>query len=258
MKLGGSNTIRPYSAIQETGANVPCLKHFFRCHETSGVIWSDSKGGVVIRPTAIEDSLAFDTTLKTVDPTMFTSSPLNAGAWATCPAGYSILNFAVVRTTHSGDPVPGSGLYDAFRMPVGIGASSDGITSAIYGVGTHLLVGDGIASTRPNEPTPGSVTIANGTDCMIREIYIPGVTIEMKAYTTSGALITSLSGVPDAAIGAITPGLRSRPSGAKFYGWAVFYFKNGIPPDIDAITKWMMASWMAGKRFICPSLIGLV
>ena len=221
MKLGGSSTVKPYSLIQETGANTACLKHFFRCDETTGGIWSDSKGGVTIRPET-PDNLSFDNTLKTVEPSMFTVTALASGAWATCPAGYSILNFSVVRTTHSNDA-------NGFRMPVGVGVTNNGITSAIYDVGTHLVIGDNINSSAPYEAAPGAVTIANGTDCMVREIYTPATTIEMKAYTTSGSLITSLSAVPNAAIGAITPNLVSRPSGAKFYGWAVFYFKNGIP-----------------------------
>jgi len=42
-----AKAVTPYSLVGETGANVPALKHFFRCLETSGTTMTDSKGGVV-------------------------------------------------------------------------------------------------------------------------------------------------------------------------------------------------------------------
>ncbi len=72
----------------ETGASTPCLKHFFRCLETSGTAWNDSQGGVVWNPPGMTGyaPLLFNQqgSMQTVQPVLDTRidpSMLTSGEW---------------------------------------------------------------------------------------------------------------------------------------------------------------------------------
>lgn len=137
--------VKPYSGYQETGINVPCLRHFFRCLEISGEIMSDSKGGVIYRPAdalPTPGTLTFDSTTKTVYPELASTGigmfALNSGSWDEVPAGAAILQLAV------GD----------VQNPIGVRITAGGGGVAGFSmntVGTHFLFHDGVAGINYNE-----------------------------------------------------------------------------------------------------------
>lgn len=89
-----ARVITPLTGIRETGANVPCLRHFFPCNETSGTTIIDRKGGVVWAPPGMGFSTnRITSTMGNTDaPTV-----LSGGNWATFDAAESVISIYVGR-----------------------------------------------------------------------------------------------------------------------------------------------------------------
>lgn len=256
LQLG--SVVTPYSAIRETGANVPCLKHFFPMTERSGLTIADTKGGCVWKP----PSIAFDSTLGTVYSGMLDSdSPtlLERGTWY--PFGtQSLLIMYAGRLT--------SGTYARFSIgdingtlpltATGFGLSDGPFHTAL---GTNFPI-PAVTARRYISPTESIGTTHTGKDVIVVSKYIPGVSLSCVGYNavTGATLITAnttnvgVGYVTD--VGVLTPDACMRVFGVKFYGAAYFSFSS-FPSDIDTQCLWMGARWVSGDRSISPKLIGV-
>lgn len=169
-----ARSVVPYSAVRETGANVPALKHFFRCLETSGTVMTDSKGGCVWDLSAGGYSLLFDRagSVGTVAPTMTRLNnplPLASGVFHTFDSAKASLVLSVVRsltpygfedatTTGQDDYRPKTsigdinGLTGLYSTKVGIGLSNEDTVHAVWGTSPSTM--EKVAA-----PSSGSTTL---------------------------------------------------------------------------------------------------
>lgn len=271
MHFIGAGARKGYSGVRETGENVPCLKHYFRCQETSGSTIYDSKGGLVLDVSLTNASLgggtpagsgvttlAFNTDRRTIAPNdAITYRRFSAGAWEPVAAGSSVLNFMVARPTAAGlKGAIGVGVPPTYGITFSLAASGAGLSHMIVGnAGGHYTIedGDGLSSSVNN----GNVVAVE--DCYAQQVWTPGGEFKLKVVNTAGATVGALTETAVSAVtGAITPNpWMSWNADQEVYCWMIFHFTGGIPADVDKACSWMAHYAILGERYVWPGWIGL-
>lgn len=272
--LKSASVYSPYSGITETGANTPCLKHFFRCNEgagnklscaKSGLVWDISSGGALTWN-------AGKGSVKTNMTANSTPVALQSGSWATLDGSkpwMMMVAGTVLGTTGCRFAI---GDNDEQEVTPGYGwAMSDDTTgfghpyhSTIVNSNSypHYMQFGYVTVPDPNPPNSSLYLMQPGVDVVTYSIYRPGSGIEYKTLKISddSTLFNAATNTGDTSLVTITGNLAPSPylrfSGYDLYGAAIYQF-NTLPSDILTGIYWNALAWKAKNRGSYPRWIGL-
>jgi hypothetical protein len=231
----------PAYAVGETGANCPCIKHFFPCTETSGSLITDVKGGVSVAL----PGLAFDAALGTIYSNAAVNaapSILSSGAWHTFNGTESIL------VMYTGRPVSTAGI----RFSLGdINTLLPGSTS--YGLGLadgpmHTAFGKGDSSAGSQVKAvkktyaAATYTIGGGTNGL-NFTLVPTVAENMLSDNTARTPGTYTAHI--GANGAITSVTIDTPGSGHAIGGNLVITPNPADPNLGIIQVASGWNWVA-------------
>jgi hypothetical protein len=270
MKIGAVNVRHNRTAgFEEQGGRCPALKHLFRCLESSGTTWTDSKGGIVTTP----DILSFNAARKTVlvqasAGNQDAAIALTSGAWASFD-GTGVL---VLQAVGYPDHQFGYGVRGSYGgMGSGHGIDFPTIITGSSSSNTHfVLKGTDGATSDPDlsayfPADPGGPVYVNpylvdpGTIYSFELIYqpqIPSFNYRVRRYDSPNSYVWNLFSTAPTNVGVMTPAALYKQAGLWLYGRAVLTLA-ALPADLDQGLVEQMQMWVAGNRYIADRFIGL-
>ncbi len=184
-------------ANTETGANTPCLKHFFRCLETSGSTWSDSQGGIVW-PGPAEGFTFANGWVMPMGTDNEAPTMLTRGSWHSFTATESALIIYAGRLSAAAAPRTRFALGDINSMLAGTNGAGFGLSDGSF----HTALGiNGVSVPRitMGAPLQNSTAVIYGgtTYTSVPALLIPAPVNGVQAVgtpTMSGGTSGSVTG----------------------------------------------------------------
>lgn len=286
-----AKAVTPYSGVGETGANVPALKHFFRCLETTGTALTDSKGGCVLDVPSLvfnaqnsSNTVAPRGILVASDPV-----PLTTGTFHTFDPTKTVMFLVAARkiVAEGADAdQPRFALGDVndrlgYANPAGLSVSNSAkfhttagdagganqwraITDpafpgdAVYDSNTGLPLTALNGNFNLVDPTNSASAAGDGQDIFVLLVHEPSGTKLGAAYdiTTQTKWMYGWTTTSDTLTQAWQPNPCMRITQLAVYGAAVFEFTTR-PSDYLLASTWMAQEWKRGNRVIWPGWIGV-
>lgn len=241
-----STVVTPYSAVNETGENIPASRVFFPMTEQSGVSVTDVKSGVIYTP---QTSIQFDNSIDAIY--------LEDSVAPAVQGNFPSFGTNVIVAMYAGRMSTGA-VYNT-RFAIGNTASA---TDASIGLSNltklHMAVQDGTNTFGLSSFPATQAALTDGMDFMILGYFQPGVECVVTAYNLANNSVVATTGSVSLAavtMGSVTPVSKMRAQGAWCYGAAYFAFAS-LPSDLVTMALWTAANWKNGHKKLYPGYIG--
>lgn len=291
--MRGRNVV-PYSAVGETGENVPALKHFFPMSERTGTIITDTKGGCVWDVAAGGRIFEFDrgnTPSPTVSLCMgLGEAPIDlaSGTWHPFSSTKTVIAMHVGRKIFPPDGDTSQTRFAigdvngiVYAAPAGMGFANSPAWHTSVSTGDELnkwriiasasaVPGDAVLDTGgviinsinyhfdyANPLDPNESPLSETNDIFSLLVHQPGGEKSLTAYRVDDRFkwMYGWATTTDTLHEDITFNPCMRITQLASYGYAFFEF-DILPEDYLLATTWMAQEWKRGNRVIWPGWIG--